>query len=387
MSTVLVTGGTGFIGRHALPALVRAGHDVHAVVRVPDPQSAGVTWHAADLLDPGAAEDVAAAARASHLLHLGWYAEHGRFWHAPENVRWVESTLALFRSFASHGGERAVMAGTGAEYDWMYGFCSEDVTPCRPATLYGVSKDATHRVVAAAGQQLGVQVAWGRVFFLYGPHEHPDRLVASVAHALSEGRPAPISSGVQVRDFMHSEDVGRAFATLVDHSAVGPINVASGEAVSVRDVARTLGRLAARPDLVEVGALPDRVGEPPLLVADVRRLRDEVGFAPRFSLTAGLSETLDVVEVALTSRFSSAARQPSHGPFATVNRHDVRRGRGDRRRPARRGHGGGQLDRGHAPPCRRGTRRSTVPALCGAICSRRTSRCSARTASVHSSEP
>jgi nucleoside-diphosphate-sugar epimerase len=292
VSTVLVTGCTGFIGRHALPALVRAGHDVHAVVRVPGAQSAGITWHSADLLDPGAAADVAAAVGARHLLHLAWYAEHGRFWNAPENVPWVESTLALFRVFAAHGGQRAVMAGTGAEYDWSHGFCSEAVTPCRPATLYGVAKDATHRVVAAAGEPLGVQVAWGRVFFLYGPHEHPDRLVASVARALAEGRPAPISSGRQVRDFMHAEDVGRAFAALVDHSAVGPVNVASGEAVSVRDVAQTLGRLAERPELVKVGELPDRAGEPPLLVADVRRLREEIGFVPRYSLTDGLDETL-----------------------------------------------------------------------------------------------
>jgi nucleoside-diphosphate-sugar epimerase len=292
VSRVLVTGGTGFIGRHAVAALVRAGHELHVVARAPA-DGAGVTWHAADLLDPGVVEEVVAAARATHLLHLAWYAEHGRFWNAPENVLWVERTLALFRAFAAHGGERAVMAGTGAEYDWAHGFCSEGVTPCRPATLYGAAKDATRRVVSAAGQQLGVEVAWGRVFFLYGPHEHPDRLVASVARALVEGRPAPISSGRQVRDFMHAEDVGGAFAALVDHTAVGAINVASGEPVAVRDLAATLGRLAGAPELVRVGELPDRPGEPPLLVADSRRLRHEVGFAPRYSLTDGLGETLD----------------------------------------------------------------------------------------------
>jgi nucleoside-diphosphate-sugar epimerase len=292
VSTVLVTGGTGFIGRHALIELLRAGHDVHAVARVPGADAA-VTWHAADLLEPGAADDIAAAVGATHLLHLAWYAEHGRFWNAPENVRWVEATLALFRAFATHGGERAVMAGTGAEYDWSYGYCSESVTPCRPANLYGSAKDATHRVVTAAAGTLGVEVAWGRVFFLYGPHEHPDRLVASVARALAEGRPAPISSGTQVRDFLHADDVGRAFAALVGNTAVGPVNVASGEPVTVRGVAEMLGRLAGAPELVRVGELPDRPGDPPLLVADARRLREEVGFAPRYDLQAGLADVLD----------------------------------------------------------------------------------------------
>jgi nucleoside-diphosphate-sugar epimerase len=293
VSSVLVTGATGFVGRHTLPALLRYGHEVHAVARTPPAGAGEVTWHAADLLEPGAAERVVAAARPSHLLHLAWYAEHGRYWTAPENVRWVEATLALFRAFAGGGGERAVLAGTAAEYDWRHGFCSEHVTPRRPATLYGVAKDAAHRVVAAAAEQAGVGLAWGRVFFLYGPHEHPERLVASVARALVEGRPAPVSSGAQVRDFMHVEDVAGGFAALLGSDVAGPVNVASGEPVRIREVVAAIGELAGRPDLPRLGELPDRPGEPPLLVADVRRLRDEVGFVPRYSLGDGLGATLD----------------------------------------------------------------------------------------------
>jgi nucleoside-diphosphate-sugar epimerase len=293
VSTVLVTGATGFVGRHALQALLRSGQEVHAVARTPPPGAAEVSWHTADLLEPGAAERVVAAARPSHLLHLAWYAEHGRYWTAPENVQWVEATLALFRAFAGQVGERAVMAGTSAEYDWSHGFCSEHVTPRRPATLYGVAKDAAHRVVAAAAEQAGVGLAWGRVFFLYGPHEHPERLVPSVARALVQGRPAPVSSGAQVRDFMHVEDVADGFAALLRSNVAGPVNVASGDPVRIRDIVATLGELAGRPDLLRLGELPDRPGDPPLLVADVRRLRDEVGFVPRHSLVDGLRDTLE----------------------------------------------------------------------------------------------
>jgi nucleoside-diphosphate-sugar epimerase len=293
VSTVLVTGATGFVGRHALHVLLRSGHDVHAVARTPPSGADEVTWHAADLLEPGAAERVVAAARPSHLLHLAWYAEHGRYWTAPENVQWVEATLALFRAFAGGDGERAVLAGTSAEYDWSHGFCSEHVTPRRPATLYGVAKDAAHRVVRAAAEQAGVELAWGRVFFLYGPHEHPERLVSSVARALLAGRPAPVSSGVQVRDFMHVADVASGFVALLESDVAGPVNVASGDPVRIRDVVTAIGELAGRPDLPRLGELSDRPGDPPLLVADVRRLRDEVGFAPRHSLTEGLRATLD----------------------------------------------------------------------------------------------
>ena len=52
------------------------------------------------------------------LIHLAWYAEHGKYWTSPENVRWVEASLALLRGFAAAGGRRVVMAGTCAEYEW-----------------------------------------------------------------------------------------------------------------------------------------------------------------------------------------------------------------------------------------------------------------------------
>lgn len=293
MKRVLVTGATGFIGRSTLRPLREQGYDVHAVARATRTAPADTTWHAADLLEPGQAERVIAAIRPTHLLHLAWEARPGVYWTSPENVRWVEATLALLRAFAGAGGTRAVLAGTSAEYDWSHGFCSEHVTPRRPVTLYGIAKDATHRVTAAAAEEAGVSLAWGRVFFLYGPHEHPDRLVASVARALVEGRSAPVSSGSQIRDFMHVDDVGGAFCALLGSDLTGPVNVATGDPVRIRDVVAVLAELAGRRDLLRLGELPDRPGDPPLLVADARRLREDVGFVPRYSLADGLAQTLE----------------------------------------------------------------------------------------------
>jgi nucleoside-diphosphate-sugar epimerase len=293
MSRVLVTGATGFVGRQALAPLVSAGHEVHAVARAPGPPLDGVTWHAGDLLAPGAAERLVAGVGPSHLLHLAWYAEHGRFWTSPENVRWVEASLALLRAFAAAGGRRAVLAGTCAEYDWTAadGTFAEDA-PLAPATLYGAAKRGLHEVAAAFAAQAEIALAWGRLFFLYGPHEHPDRLVASVARAIAEGRPAEVSSGVQERDFMHVEDAARAFCAILDSAVSGPVNVATGEPARIADVVRGLAEAAGRPDLPRFGALPDRPGDPPRLVADARRLRDEVGFTPRHDLDDGLRGTL-----------------------------------------------------------------------------------------------
>jgi nucleoside-diphosphate-sugar epimerase len=293
VSRVLLTGATGFIGRHVLTRLRDAGHEVHAVTtkeRPPDDDR--VSWHRADLL---AGADVVGEVAPEVLVHLAWYVEPGRYWTAPENVRWLEASLALLRAFAGAGGRRAVVAGTSAEYDWHAAGrrCHEQRTPLRPATLYGAAKHAFHTAAAPYAEQVGFELAWGRIFFVFGPWEPEGRLVPSVGRALLAGRVVPTTRGSQVRDFMHVEDAAAAFAALVDDDTTGAVNIASGDPVSVREVVDALGRLTGRADLLRPGALPDREGDPPRIVADVSRLRDEIGFAPRITLHEGLAGTLE----------------------------------------------------------------------------------------------
>ncbi len=287
-----MTGATGFVGRHVLDPLLRAGHEVHAVARRPADGDPRVTWHAADLLegDP----DVVGEIEPELLLHLAWYAEHGRFWSSPQNLNWVEASLRLLRAFAGAGGRRAVLAGTCAEYDWSTGVDAYDEAsaPVRPVTLYGAAKHGLHTVAAAYAAQAGFELAWGRIFFLYGPGEAPERLVPAVARSLLAGEPAETTSGTQVRDFLHVSDVAAAFAALLDSDVRGPVNVGSGEPVRIADVVQLLGEVAGRPDLLRLGALPTREGEPERIVASVRRLREEVGWAPRIGLREGLQDTV-----------------------------------------------------------------------------------------------
>jgi nucleoside-diphosphate-sugar epimerase len=275
---ILLTGASGFLGRALLAPLAAQGAALHAVARRAPPDAAGAAWHTADLLDEGAARALIRDVRPTVLVHAAWYVAHGKFWTAPENADWVEASVALAAAFAEAGGRRFIGVGSCAEY------ASADADDAAPwpeqrrldsPTPYGRAKADLAARLARRG---GFELAWARLFLMFGPGEHPDRLVPSVARAVAEGREAKLASGRPVRDFASTRFLGQALAALAASRVTGPVNVASGEGRAIAEIARFLAREAGQVGLLRLGALPDRPGEVPVMVADVSRLRREVGF-------------------------------------------------------------------------------------------------------------
>ena len=321
---VLVSGAGGFIGRWSVPALLRLGYEVHAVLSgssrrsVPE-QLEGSKIHFANLLDDSAIDDLTREVRPSHLLHFAWIATPGVYWNSEENFRWLAASERLLRSFRAQGGSRVMMAGTCAEYDWSrVGVCDELSSPLAKAnavipnstaaalndaaaaandsaavvTRYAACKIALQSILDDFGRREHLSTAWGRIFFQFGPHEHPDRLVPSVIRNLLLNREAPCSHGRQVRSFLHVADVGEAFAAVLDSGLEGPVNIGSDERVSLADLVDRIGRQIGRPELLRLGARPAPRQEPSLLVPAIHRLRDEARWRPRFTLDEALRNTI-----------------------------------------------------------------------------------------------
>jgi nucleoside-diphosphate-sugar epimerase len=135
--------------------------------------------------------------------------------------------------------------------------------------------------------------AWGRIFFLYGPHEHPDRLVSSVIRSILAGQPARTSHGEQIRDYLYAGDVADAFVRLLESDVTGPINVASGQPIALKDIVTRIGSLMGRPDLIHLGAIPAAATDTPKVVADTARLRSALGWTPAHDLDRGLTDTIN----------------------------------------------------------------------------------------------
>ena len=293
MKNVLVTGASGFIGRHTLKYLLPEFDEVHGIYNNRQlKEIKDVQWHKANILDDDSREKILETVKPTHLLHLAWYAEPGKYAHSLLNIDWLKASLNLIKNFKNHGGQRVVCAGTCFEYDFSYGFCSEYDTPKNPGTIYGVCKNSLHDILRHYSQQTGLSTAWGRIFYLYGPHEYPGRLISSVVMSLLKDEYAPCSEGHQKKDFLHVDDVAGAFVSLLNSDVEGPVNIGSGMPVAVKDLVMEIGRSLGKENLIQLGARPTPESEPPIVLADDRRLRREVQWAPKYNLQSGLEDTI-----------------------------------------------------------------------------------------------
>jgi nucleoside-diphosphate-sugar epimerase len=266
---VLVTGASGFIGRNSLPRLQARGFEVHTVQH-------SVT----DLLDESAQKRLIETVRPTHVLHLAWDVTPGKYWTSLNNIDWVRASLSLFRIFAGHGGRRWVGAGTCAEDEWSRG------------CLYGVSKLSLRLLQESMARELGVGFAWGRIFYLYGPHEAPARLVPSLICSLLRGKSTVCRHDHLLRDMLHVSDVARAFVEVLDSDLNGPVDIGAGEAVRLGTVAQEIAEQCGRPELLELGAGRFPSNDPIEITADAAKIQS-IGFVPEFPLVDGLGQTIN----------------------------------------------------------------------------------------------
>ena len=295
---ILLTGATGFIGSHVARLLTQRGHDVHAPVR---PHSdlrrlqdiaPSLTMYPGDLRSLGEANSCLESIRPEVCVHLAWYAEPGKYLASMENVRVLRDSAQLAARLAELGCRRFVGAGTCLEYDPSLGYLSE-TSLAAPQSPYAATKLALYHALEAIRGAGAMEFAWLRLFYLYGPWEDDRRLVPFVISSLLRNEVAKVTLGVQVRDFLHVRDVAAAVVAVVEADVYGPVNVGSGEPVTVRDVITEIGALLGAREQVAFGAVEPRTGDPKFMCANNDRLVTNTDWLPSYSLREGLADTVE----------------------------------------------------------------------------------------------
>jgi dTDP-6-deoxy-L-talose 4-dehydrogenase (NAD+) len=273
MKRILLTGATGFVGRHVVAELagrgivpsvvIRSGTSdrlddtVATVFETPDLFAEPVSWWAERMTS------------IDLVVHLAWIAEPGRYLLDPRNLDCLAGTLTMARAAMVAGVARFVGAGTCLEYATSSGDLAPD-SPLAPETPYAAAKAAAYTALNALLPPSGVGFLWARLFHIYGPGEDPRRLIAYLHARLGAGQPADLGSGQAVRDFIDVRDAARMIVDDALSDRIGACNIATGTGKSVRAMAEAVADQYGRRDLLRFGARPDRLDDPLRIVAATR---------------------------------------------------------------------------------------------------------------------
>lgn len=276
--TVALTGATGFVGRRILSNLLERGFSVRALVRDPSRLDDIQTDGALEVIGvpdlfaetTGRLEELLEGSET--IVHAAWYAQPGEYLTSPLNLRCLTGTLNLATAFATVGGKRFVGIGTCAEYDLSAGLITTD-TPLAPNTLYAACKASAYQVLRCFLDAEGVSFAWCRIFYLHGEGEDERRLVPYIRKQLEAGQEVLLTRGDQVRDFLDVRDAARMIADVALGPQQGALNICSGEAVTVRQLAERIADEYGRRALLRFGARPENVFDPPRIVGVRTELR------------------------------------------------------------------------------------------------------------------
>ncbi|MGA7923990.1 MAG: GDP-mannose 4,6-dehydratase [Thermoplasmata archaeon] len=304
---LLVTGASGFIGRHLVTWAVAKGHEVvgtylaSSELSVRDLPKSGVTWEKLDLKDGDRVAQIVASVRPEGVIHLGAQAYAQRAWADPVDTfrTNVIGTIHLYEALRKNPPAKGtLLAASGAAYGAPGKLPLQEDFPLNPTNPYGVSKACQEMLSLQYALNFGLRIVRARLFGTTGPGKKGDALndfAQQVATIERSGRAGQLKVGNldTKRDVSDIRDVLRAMWRIFEAGdPTQPVNVAAGQSYSIRYMAEQLARMARVPIEIVPDPVLFRPTDEPDNRADVTRLR-ALGYTPSYTLVQTLEDSLN----------------------------------------------------------------------------------------------
>jgi len=237
---VLVTGSTGFLGRHVVRQLLNDGHSVVAVARNAK-RAREMSWFEdIEFIQCDLHKDFQPLLQMecvpNVLVHLAWpgLPNYCDFFHIDENL---PADLAFLKAIVDSGVRHLLVAGTCLEYGMQYGPLTEDMET-HPVTPYGLAKDTLRKSLQMLQKSSPFTLQWLRLFYIYGDGQNPNSLLSQLDRSIDNNDSVfNMSPGDQLRDYLTVADVAVYVARLLKFPTInGVINCCSGKPISVFDL-------------------------------------------------------------------------------------------------------------------------------------------------------
>lgn len=300
----LVTGATGHIGSHLVRYLLERAVEVAALVR---PTTSNL-WRIEDIVHrlqiirgdlPNIDRSKAAIQRFTPdiVIHLGWRGVSSARRNEPAQITQnLYGSLRLLELAHEGGCQRWIGLGSQAEYGPSNKVLTEDL-PTHPVTTYGVAKLCLGLLSQKLCEAYGIGFAWLRLTASYGPMDDRDHMIPELILKLLRGEKPSLTLGEQRWDYLYVQDAAEAiWRAAITPAAQGIFNLGCGEAYTIRSIVERIRDLIDPNLAIGFGEVPYRADQIMHLQADISRLKQATGWAPRVRLDEGLRQTVEWVK-------------------------------------------------------------------------------------------
>jgi UDP-glucose-4-epimerase GalE len=303
LAKILVTGGAGYIGSHTVYFLRQSGHDVVVVDNLSRGQKANVPerlLHQYDLRQTDKLAGLLVKENCDAVIHFAAYIAVGESTKAPEIYfsNNVAGSASLFEAMQQAGVNKLVFSSTAAAYGIPKVVPIPETEPSAPINPYGESKVMVERMIETLDQYRGFRSIRLRYFNACGSepaaglgecHDPETHLIPLILRAVLTGNPVTVfgddydtPDGTCIRDYIHVSDLAQAHVLAVEYllngGSANVFNVGTGTGHSVKEVLAATEAVTGKKVPFQLG--PRREGDPPRLVADSTKLRNELGWKP-----------------------------------------------------------------------------------------------------------